>query len=494
MATLQGSDRQRGAPRVDLFDRQPPCNLEAERNTLGSILLRPEACDDVVLVLRPEDFYDDAHRTMYRHVVEMHDGGTRIDLTLLIERLKTAGDFEPIGGAGFIAEVAQSVPTAANALYYAKIVRDKSMLRSLIETGTEIVRDAYEQVASGRELMNTAEERIFSVRDQRATLGEVADIQQVLIEAFERIDARMEQGGATGLSSGFTDLDKLTGGLHPAELIIVAARPSMGKTALAANIAEHAAMEEHRPVLFVSLEMSRYELAQRMMCSRGKIRGEKLRSGFLSGEDHKNLIEVSATLGNSPIYIDDSPTRTVTEIAATARRLKRNQGGLGLIVVDYLQLIQPENTNDPRQEQVAKMARRLKVVARELETPVLCLAQLNRQAEMTRDNRPKLNHLRESGAIEQDADVVILIHREEYYLSAQEREAMRSGTAASSCLGEADIIIAKQRNGPTGEVKLHWFQQYTRFENAEKHGYNEFESWSPDGETGEATSAEDPWA
>jgi len=277
-------------------------------------------------------------------------------------------------------------------------------------------------------------------------------------------------------------------------LIIVAARPSMGKTALAANIAEHAAMEEHRPVLFVSLEMSRYELAQRMMCSRGKIRGEKLRSGFLSGEDHKNLIEVSATLGNSPIYIDDSPTRTVTEIAATARLLKRNQGGLGLIVVDYLQLIQPENTNDPRQEQVAKMARRLKVVARELETPVLCLAQLNRQAEMTRDNRPKLNHLRESGAIEQDADVVILIHREEYYLSAQEREAMRSGTAASSCLGEADIIIAKQRNGPTGEVKLHWFQQYTRFENAEKHGYNEFESWSPDGETGEATSAEDPWA
>ncbi|MFP6694267.1 MAG: replicative DNA helicase, partial [Pirellulales bacterium] len=395
---------------------------------------------------------------------------------------------------GFIAEVAQSVPTAANALYYAKIVRDKSMLRSLIETGTEIVRDAYEQVASGRELMNTAEERIFGVRDQRATLGEVADIKQVLIEAFERIDARMEQGGATGLSSGFTDLDKLTGGLHPAELVIVAARPSMGKTALAANIAEHAAMEEQRTVLFVSLEMSRYELAQRMMCSRGKIRGEKLRSGFLSGEDHKNLIEVSATLGNSPIYIDDSPTRTVTEIAATARRLKRNQGGLGLIVVDYLQLIQPDNTKDPRQEQVAKMARRLKVVARELETPVLCLAQLNRQTEMTRDNRPKLNHLRESGAIEQDADVVILIHREEYYLSAQEREAMRSGTAASSCLGEADIIVAKQRNGPTGEIKLHWFQQYTRFENAEKHGYNEFESWSPDGKTGEATSAEDPWA
>lgn len=495
MATVQGTESRRAerGPRLDLFDRQPPCNLEAERNVLGSILLLPEACDEVSLILRADDFYDDAHRSLYEHIVAMHDAGQRVDLTLLVDRLKAAGDFEPIGGAGFIAEVAQSVPTAANAAYYARIVRDKALLRSLIQTSTEIVRDAYEQSTPGRELMNTAEERIFSIRDQRGNSGEVAGIHDVLMEAFERIDARMEKGGAAGIPTGFIELDNKTGGMHPAEFIIIAARPSMGKTALATNIAEHVAVEEQRPVLFVSLEMSRYELAQRMMCSRGKIRGEKLRSGFLSGEDHKKLIEVSATLGNSSMFIDDSPTRTVTEIAATARRLKRSQGDLGLIVVDYLQLIQPDNANDPRQEQVAKMARRLKVVARELEAPVLCLAQLNRQAEMTRDNRPKLSHLRESGAIEQDADVVLLVHREEYYLTPEEREAMKTGANPNSKLGEAEIIVAKQRNGPTGEVNLHWFQDYTRFENAEKHGYSELESWSPNGDANEA-AAGDPWS
>ena len=256
----------------------------------------------------------------------------------------------------------------------------------------------------------------------------------------------------------------------------------MGKTALAANIAEYSAIEESQPTLFVSLEMSRLELVQRMMCSLGEISGETFRSGFLSADDHKKLIDVSATLGKSPLFVDDTPTRTVTEIGATARRLKRRQGSLGLIVVDYLQLIQPDNSSDPRQEQVAKMARRLKILARELKVPIICLAQLNRQAEMTKDNRPKLSHLRESGAIEQDADVVMMVHREEYYLTAQEREQMRDGSHPRNCLGEADIIISKQRNGPTGEVKLHWFQQFTRFKNAERHEYSEFESYGTETE------------
>tara|TARA_B100000959_G_scaffold96135_1_gene101932 strand:- start:718 stop:1626 length:909 start_codon:yes stop_codon:yes gene_type:complete len=300
------------------------------------------------------------------------------------------------------------------------------------------------------------------------------------MEAFEQIDARVE-GSASGLGTGFNDLDSLTGGLHPAELVIIAARPSMGKTALATNIAEFVAVEEGQPTLFVSLEMSRLELVQRMMCARGEISGEKFRSGYLGEDDHKKLIEVSATLGKSPLFIDDSPSRTVTEIGAAARRLKRRQGSLGLILVDYLQLIQPDNTSDPRQEQVAKMARRLKVLSRELDVPIICLAQLNRQAEMTKDNRPKLSHLRESGAIEQDADVVMMVHREEYYLTAQEREQMKSGNHPNNCLGEGNLIIAKQRNGPTGEVKLHWFQQYTRFKNAERHEYGEFESY--DGES-----------
>ena len=479
MSTAEGTKKRRGGSSSGgshLFDRQPPCNIEAERNTLGSILVLPQVCDDVALILKPDDFYDPAHHTLYSHILAMYEGGKRIDMTLLVDRLKNAGDYESIGGAAFLAEVTQSVPTAANVTYYANIVLDKAVLRSLIHTSTEIVRDAYDQARGGRELLNYAEERIFNIRDQRTQSRSVSEIHDVLMEAFAQIDARVE-GAATGLSTGFNDLDKLTGGLHPAELVIVAARPSMGKTALAANIAEFVATEEKQPTLFVSLEMSRLELVQRMMCSRGEINGEKFRSGYLSGDDHKKLIEVSATLGKSPLFIDDSPSRTITEIGATARRLKRQQTNLGLIVVDYLQLIQPDNSSDPRQEQVAKMARRLKILSRELDVPIICLAQLNRQTEMMKDNRPKLSHLRESGAIEQDADVVLMVHREEYYLSAAEREQMKSGNNPNNCLGEADIIIAKQRNGPTGELKLHWFQQYTRFKNAERHEYGEFESY-----------------
>ena len=483
MSTVEGTKKRRGSSGPGgphLFDRQPPCNIEAERNTLGSILVLPNVCDEVVLILKPDDFYDAAHRTLFGHILNMYENGQRLDLTLIVDQLKNAGDYESIGGAAFLAEVTQSVPTAANVTYYANIVLDKAILRSLIHTGTEIVRDAYDQTQGGRDLLNNAEEKMFRIRDQRTQSREVAEIHDVLMEAFEQIDARVE-GSASGLGTGFNDLDSLTGGLHPAELVIIAARPSMGKTALATNIAEFVAVEEGQPTLFVSLEMSRLELVQRMMCARGEISGEKFRSGYLGEDDHKKLIEVSATLGKSPLFIDDSPSRTVTEIGAAARRLKRRQGSLGLILVDYLQLIQPDNTSDPRQEQVAKMARRLKVLSRELDVPIICLAQLNRQAEMTKDNRPKLSHLRESGAIEQDADVVMMVHREEYYLTAQEREQMKSGNHPNNCLGEGNLIIAKQRNGPTGEVKLHWFQQYTRFKNAERHEYGEFESY--DGES-----------
>ena len=476
-----GSTRSPRSERRDsgLLDRQPPANLEAERNILGSILLLPEVCDDVALIVRPGDFYDDAHQKIFENILALHDGGQRIDVTLLVERLKSAGQFDLVGGAAMIAELAQSVPTAANAEFYARIVHDKAVLRNLILTSTEIVRDAYEQADSSRDLLNRAEERIFSIRDERET-NSVCEIKDVLIDAFEQIDARMENGDGSGVLTGFTDLDQLTGGMHPAELIIIAGRPSMGKTALAANIAEYVAVEAGKPTLFVSLEMARLELVQRIMCSAGEIPGEKIRTGFLSADDHQKLIEVSAKLGKSPMFIDDSPSRTVTEIAATARRIKRRHG-LSLIVVDYLQLIQPDDARDPRQEQVAKMARRLKMIARELEVPLICLAQLNRQAEMTKDNRPKLSHLRESGAIEQDADVVMMVHREEYYLSAQERQALKDQGNPNNVIGQAEVILAKQRNGPTGEVKLHWFQQFTRFKNAETRSYDEFEQYgAPD--------------
>jgi len=453
----------------EILDRQPPCSLEAERGVLGSILLMPLVSDDVALILRPEDFYDDANRRLYCHLREMHDGGRRIDTMLLVERLKSHGEFELIGGAAYLAEVVQSVPTAANATYYAEIVKNKATLRSLIYSSTEILRDAYDESIESREMLARAEQKIFAILDERGA-GAVSTIRDILQEAMVRIDARMKHEHTIGgVETGFRDFDSLTGGLHESELIILAARPSMGKTALALNIAEHAALRSGVGSLFVSLEMSSVELADRMLCSLAEVNGQRLRNGTISNEDRRRLVEKAAEMSQAPLFVDDTPSRTITEIAAAARRLKR-KGGLGLIAIDYLQLIEPDNPRDPRQEQVAKIARRLKGLARELKVPVLCLAQLNRQAEVTRDNRPRLSHLRESGAIEQDADVVMFIHREEYYQSNEEDRA--------KVAGEADLIIAKQRNGPIGEVKLTWRKDVTRFQDSAQRPYDEFEQYN----------------
>ena len=414
-------------------------------------------CDEVSLILRSSDFYADEHDKLYSHIIALHDEGRTVDVLLLVDRLKKAEEFASVGGAAYLAEIAQAVPTAANAVHYAEIVRDKAVLRALIHASNEIQRDAYDPTGEPRELLSRAEQRIFAIHDQRSS-GEVMNMHDVIQEAFDRLDARAQHGSANGVMTGLTDLDSLTCGLQKSELVILAARPSMGKTALAANIAEYVVLEEKAPALFVSLEMSRIELANRMLCSLARVDSQKLRDGFASDKDMRKLIEKSAELSQAPFYIDDTPSRTITEIAAAARRLKRRQG-LGLVVIDYLQLIEPDNQRDPRQEQVAKIARRLKTLARELEVPVLCLAQLNRQAEVTKDNRPRLSHLRESGAIEQDADVVMFVHREEYYHTREEAESM-------DLVGRAEIIVAKQRNGPTGEVHLSWLKQFTRFENA----------------------------
>lgn len=469
MSTAYRTDAGRAPARVssEILDRLPPQNLDAEKGVLGSLLLDPNLCDDVALILRPDDFYADANQKLYAHLLAMHDDGSRIDATLLLERLRTGGDLEIIGGPAYLAEVLHSVPYAANAAYYAEIVRNKATLRALIHASTEILRDAYEPTVDPREMVSRAEEQIFAVHDKRSN-DHVTPINDVLIEAFQRIDARLEHGAGVGVPTGFNDLDNLTGGMHEAEFIVLAARPSMGKTALATNIAEYVAIEANVPTLFVSLEMAQIELAQRMLCSQGRIDANKFRSGFLSKDDRSKLVEASAKLGKAPMYIDDTPARSCTEIAACARRLKRKQN-LGLIVIDYLQLIQPDDPRDPRQEQVAKMARRLKALARELKIPVLVLAQLNRQADAGKEgHRPRLSQLRESGAIEQDADVVMFVHREEYYCNSRD-EAMEKGL-----VGQADLIIAKQRNGPTGDVKLAWFDKYTRFENLSQKPYEEF--------------------
>jgi replicative DNA helicase len=425
--------------------------------------------DDVAVVVRADDFYAEANQKLFAHLLAMHDEGGRIDATLLLERLTAAGDLELIGGAAYLADMVHSVPHAANAVYYAEIVRDKATLRALIHASTEILRDASEPTLDPREMLGRAEEMIFAVHDQRST-DQITDAHDLMVEAFDRIDARMAGTAGVGVPTGFTDLDNLTGGLHDSEFVVLAARPSMGKTALATNITEYVTTKSKVPTLFVSLEMARLELAQRMLCSQGRIDASKFRSGFLSGDDHKKLVQASAVLSTAPLFVDDSPFRTCTEIAASARRLKRKKD-LGLVVIDYLQLIQPDDPRDQRQEQVAKMARRLKGLARELKIPVLCLAQLNRQVEAGKEgHRPRLSHLRESGAIEQDADVVMFIHREEYYYTRE--EALDKGIA-----GQADVIVAKQRNGPTGDVKLAWFEKHTRFENFAQKPYEEFEGY-----------------
>ena len=453
----------------EILERQPPCNRQAEMAVLGSILLKPDVCDEVVMRLRPDDFYDEAHQKLFEHVVEMNDAGKKIDVTLLVDELRRTGDFENIGGAAFLAKIGNSVATAAHAAYYADIVRQDSTSRNLINACTEILQEAYEPKNNAQELLSRAEQRVFSILERGETQS-LADIRYILHEAMDRIDARLKGEHLDGgVETGLTEFDNLTGGLHNSELIILAARPSMGKTALAMNIAEHVAMKGTQPVLFVSLEMSSIELADRMLCSIAEVNSQRLRNGSISKDDRKRLVETAAELSDAPLFVDDSPSRTVSEIAAAARRIKRREGKPGLIVIDYLQLIEPDNASDPRQEQVAKMARRLKGVAREIGVPLLCLAQLNRQAEVAKENRPRLSHLRESGAIEQDADVVMFVHREEYYRSADEREQFA---------GQAEIIIAKQRNGPIGEIELVWRKEFTRFANPAPQHYDEFEKFN----------------
>ncbi|KLU01556.1 Replicative DNA helicase [Rhodopirellula islandica] len=459
--------KEKKATTSEILARQQPFDREAEMGVIGSVLLMPDICDEIAS-LKADDFYDEANQIIYRHLRDMFDSGEKIDITLLVSRMRTAGDFEKVGGAAYLAQLGGSVANAAHAAFYGEIVREKAMFRRLIESGTEILRDAYEQTGTAKELCAQAEQKVFAIMEGRSG-NSVWAISDVLHQAMDRMEARMRddyvEGGA---ETGLTDFDQMTGGLHHGELIILAARPSMGKTALAMNIAEHVAIVQREPVLFVSLEMSAIELADRMLCSLSRVNGHRLRNGTISSEDRDRLVSKANDISQAPLFVDDSPSRTVSEIAAAARRIKRKEDGLGLVVIDYLQLIEPDNSRDPRQEQVAKIARRLKGMARELEVPLLCLSQLNRQAEDGKDHRPKLSHLRESGAIEQDADVVMFVHREEYYHRGEDK---------AQFAGQAEIIIAKQRNGPVGDVELTWEGDFTRFSNRAAEHHSEFDDY-----------------
>jgi replicative DNA helicase len=432
--------------------RLPPQNLDAERGVLGSILLMNEAIDEVGESLRADHFYNDAHQKIYAAIQKLYEAGVRgIDAITLAEELIRRGELEAVGGAPYLAEILESVPHAAHVRYYATIVREKWMQRSLIYACTDILAECYAATDEVEGLLQAAERRIFSIVEEQGGTASIA-IGDILIDAFNRIDERLQKSGdVTGITSGFRDLDEQTTGFQPTELIILAARPSMGKTALVCNIAEAVARKSGKAVLLFSLEQSNLELAERFLAITARINGHDLRSGNLSEEQHTLLLKASDDLARLPLYIDDKPGRTMTQVAALARRLHR-RSPLGVIIIDYLQLIEPEDKNAPREQQIAGISRRLKFLAKELRVPVIALAQLNRGVELREDKRPRLADLRESGAIEQDADMVMFLHRPDAY-DPEDRP------------GEAEIIVAKHRSGPTGIVSLTWRKEYMRFEN-----------------------------
>jgi replicative DNA helicase len=437
-----------------LGDRLPPQNLEAERSVLGSILLDNDVLHDVVTFLRVQDFYRDAHQVIYAAIRDMYDRSKGIDVVTLSAELDLRGQLKDVGGDDILEQIVTSVPHAANAKYYAELVKEKSVNRQLIENATEIIRDGYSNQLTADELLESAERKIFNIGEDQIR-GEVLDLKEVVKQAMDQIALRADSGGhaVTGVASGLVDLDEITGGFHRGQLIVLAARPSMGKTAMALNICDHAAIDHKIPVLFTSLEMGYLEIAERLLCARSRIDGDKIRRGIgLGMREMQQLTRAYRELSNDgKIFIDDTPARNMMQISATARRFKR-RNKIGLIVVDYIQLIDSEESRDSRQEQIAKISRRLKTLARDLEVPVIALSQLNRAVETREDKRPRMADLRESGAIEQDADIVLLLHRPEYY-------------DANDQPGIAELIIAKNRNGATDTVKLTFLKKLTRFEN-----------------------------
>lgn len=438
-----------------MTDRLPPHNKDAELGVLGGILRDPESLNDIQEIIRVDNFYFDAHQKVFQAITDLTNEGQPIDLVLIHERLKKNKQLEDVGGPEFLADLWESVQTGANVKYHATIVRDTAMVRNLIHTSTEILRDAYDRAQSADELVSQAERKIMDIA-KSGIIGETKTLADTIYEVYDHIDLRKSRGlSISGISTGYVDLDTLTAGLQKSELVIVAARPSVGKTAFALNLVRNIIVEEKLPVLFFSLEQSRNELAERLLCCQGQVDSHKVRTGHLNQDDIQKLMDAGDVLRKARLYIDDTPTRSMLQIAATARRLKKKHekdGGLRLIVIDYLQLIDPENRRDPRQEQVAQISRRLKFLARELVVPVIALAQVNRASEDRQDHKPRLADLRESGSIEQDADTCLMLHRPGKF----------DGTQKDNIL---EVIIAKQRNGPTGEITLTYLKQFMRFEN-----------------------------
>jgi len=432
----------------------PPQNIEAEQSILGSILLENSAINRVLEILSPNDFYSEAHRKIFKVIVELSEKNEPVDLITLSNALKSRNMLESVGGTAYLASLVDNVPSAANVANYARIVKEKGVIRGLITSATEIIDSCYESGIDVDGVLDKAEHSIFEISENkvRPSFFPMRDIVKDSFRSIEDLYARKEL--ITGVPTGFEKIDDLTSGLQKSELIIIAGRPSMGKTAFALNIALHAAKEAQMPAAVFSLEMSKEQLAFRLLASEAKVDSQRLRKGILGETDWPKLTTAAGSLSEAALFIDDTPAITVLEMKAKSRRLKADIG-LGLIVVDYIQLMRSGSNHDSREQEISEISRSLKALAKELRVPVVALSQLNRKVEDRTNRRPQMADLRESGAIEQDADVIAFIYRDEVYNKAEDNPEK----------GIAEIIIAKQRNGPTGTIKLAFIDKYTSFEN-----------------------------
>ena len=436
----------------ELLDKIPPQNLEAEMAVIGSMLLDEEAISIAVETLDGESFYKNSHRKIFEAILELYSLNKPVDLITLTNELKRINVLDEVGGQSFLAVLANAVPTSANISHYVSIVKEKSILRSLINNSTRIVSMCYESEGNINEVVDNAEKFIFEISDKK-TQGGFIPLKELIKDSIETIDQLYQKKQhVTGVPTGYVDFDIKTAGLQPSDLIIIAGRPSMGKSALALGVAEYAGTVEKIPTAIFSLEMSKEQLVQRMLCAHAKVDAHKVRTGYLSTSDWPRLTAAAGKLSESPIYIDDTPGISVMELRAKARRLKMHHD-IKLIILDYLQLMRGSGGIENRQQEISEISRSLKALARELNVPLIAISQLSRAVESRTDHRPQLSDLRESGAIEQDADLVVLLLREEYYNPSPDNQ------------GIAEVIISKQRNGPVGSLKLAFIKEYTRFEN-----------------------------
>ncbi|AGF59535.1 replicative DNA helicase [Clostridium saccharoperbutylacetonicum] len=432
--------------------RSLPQSIEAEQSVLGSMIIDKNAIAKVLESLEEEDFYRDGHKIIYRSILDMFRSDIAIDLLTLLEYLKSTDMLERAGGVTYITELSASVPTTANLSAYIKIVSDKSTLRKLIKSSTTIIEESYNNQSNVEDVVDSAEKKIFNIAEKR-TSKDFEPLSDVLERGFAQIEKLFnEKGTVTGVASGFTDLDAKTSGFQSGDMVLIAARPSMGKTTFALNIVEYAALKENKSVVVFSLEMSKEQLAYKLLCSEANVDMLRLRTGALEDKDWENIAMAAGPLSKAKIYIDDTAGVTVMEMRSKCRRLKIEYG-IDLIVIDYLQLMSGGTGTDNRQQEVSEISRSIKALAKEMECPVIALSQLSRAPEQRADHRPMLSDLRESGSIEQDADVVMFLYRDEYYDKETEDKNM------------AECIMAKQRNGPVGTVKLAWLGQFSKFGN-----------------------------